>query len=63
MINWDFIKGMGVLYIILALMILGISFSISMISNLLIDNVFWGCCLAASSIYWGITFFTAVFEN
>lgn len=63
MINWDFIKGMGIFYIILTLMILGVSFSISMMSNLPIDIVFWGCCLGSSSIYWGLVFLVAIFEN
>lgn len=63
MIDWDFIKGMGVIYIIIALMILGLGFSLSMMSNLPIDNVFWACCLGASSMYWGLTFLVAIFEN
>lgn len=62
MIDWYFIKGMGVIYIILALMILGMSFSISMMANLPIDNVFWGCCIFASSGYWGLVFLTAIFS-
>lgn len=62
MIDWNFIKGMGIFYIIIALMILGVSFSISMMSNLPIDNVFWGCCLGVSSIYWGLVFLTSIFS-
>lgn len=62
MIDWDFIKGMGVIYIILALMILGMSFSISMMANLPIDNVFWRFCIFTSCGYWILVFLTAIFS-
>lgn len=62
MINWYLVKFMGVIYIILALMTLGISFLISMICNLPIDNIFWRFCIFTSSIYWGLAFLTAIFS-
>lgn len=62
MINWDIIKFMGVFYIILALMLTGIAYSISLMANVSF-NGFWGVGLFFTSIYWGIVSLTALLEN
>ena len=62
MINWDLVKFMGVMYIILGLIFLGMSFLISLILKLPIDNMFWRFFTFTSSIYWVLAFLTSIFS-
>lgn len=62
MIDWDIIKIAGVLYIIIALMLTGIAYSISLMPNVSF-NEFRGFGLFFTSIYWGAGFIVALLEN
>lgn len=62
MINWDIIKIAGVLYIIIALILIGIVYSISLMINVSLYG-FWVVGLFFTSIYWGAGFTVALFEN
>lgn len=62
MIDWDIIKIAGVLYIIIALMLTGIAYSIVLMINVSF-NGFGGFGLFFTSIYWGAVFIVALVEN
>lgn len=62
MIDWDIIKAMGVVYVIIATMITGVSYSISLMSNISFEG-FWNVGLFVSSVYWGVVFLISIFEN
>ena len=62
MINWDIIKVAGVLYIIIALILIGVAYSISLMINVSF-NEFRGVGLFFTSIYWGAGFTAALLEN
>lgn len=61
MIDWDIMKIVGVVYLILALTLIGIFYSISLVIDMSAYN-FWAVGLFFTSIYWGAGFLVAIFE-